>query len=260
MTPLRRLEVTGPGALAFLDRMTSNNLRKKPGAVTYTLLLDETGGIRPISPSPGSPPTASQVGANSPADLDWLLRHAPDGVQIRDITSGTCCVGVWGPLARALVQPLTGDDFPTKARATSGRSRRTSDMCPVTAMRLSYVGELGWELVHHGRPRAAAWDTLWEAGRELGVVAAGRSASNSLRLEKGYRAMGHRHDRRAHPSRGGPRFAVRMDKEDFVGKAALRRAQEPARRLTPLLLDDPAAVVLGKGAGTPTAPRPVGCY
>ncbi|MET7325748.1 FAD-dependent oxidoreductase [Streptomyces sp. NPDC005549] len=246
MTPLRRLEVTGPGALDFLDRMTSNNLRKKPGAVTYTLLLDETGGIRSDLTVARLSPGHFQVGANSPADLDHLLRHAPDGVHVRDTTSGTCCVGVWGPLARDLVQPLTPDDF---SHETFGyfRARQTYvGHVPVTALRLSYVGELGWELYTTADLGLRLWDTLWEAGQRLGVIAAGRSAFNSLRLEKGYRAWGTDMTDEDNPYEAGVGFAVRRDKADFLGRAALERAGAPDRRLTPLLLDDPAAVVLGK--------------
>lgn len=249
MTPLRRLEVTGPGALAFLQRMTSNNLAKKPGAVTYTLLLDETGGIRSDLTVARLAPDRFQVGANSGADLDWLLRHAPDeGVQVRDITSGTCCIGVWGPLARALVQPLTRDDFSHQAFGYFRARQTYLGHVPVTAMRLSYVGELGWELYTTADMGLRLWDTLWEAGQEHGVIAAGRSAFNSLRLEKGYRAWGHDMTTEHHPYEAGVGFAVRPAKGDFIGRAALEGMTEEtvSRRLTCLTLDDPAAVVLGK--------------
>ncbi|MFF1704411.1 FAD-dependent oxidoreductase [Streptomyces sp. NPDC058252] len=252
MTPLRRLEVTGPGALGFLQRMTSNNLRKKPGAVTYTLLLDETGGVRSDLTVARLAPHRFQVGANSPTDLDWLSRHAPDDVQIRDITSGTCCIGVWGPLARDLVQPLTRDDFSHEGFGYFRAKETCLGHVPVTAMRLSYVGELGWELYTTADLGLRLWDTLWEAGRRHGVIAAGRSAFNSLRLEKGYRAWGTDMTDEHNPFEAGVGFAVRMDKDGFVGQEALQRTldglagAEPARRLTPLLLDDPAAVVLGK--------------
>ncbi|MFI0785816.1 FAD-dependent oxidoreductase [Streptomyces lydicus] len=246
MTPLRRLEVTGPGALAFLDAMTSNNLRKKPGAVTYTLLLDETGGIRSDLTVARLGTDRFQVGANSPADLDWLLRHAPgEGVQIRDITSGTCCIGVWGPLARDLVQPLTRDDFSHEGFGYFRAKQTYLGHVPVTAMRLSYVGELGWELYTTADLGLRLWDTLWEAGQQHGVLAAGRSAFNSLRLEKGYRAWGTDMTDEHDPYEAGVGFAVRLDKE-FTGRAALEGKQTPARKLTALLLDDPAANVLGK--------------
>jgi glycine cleavage system aminomethyltransferase T/glycine/D-amino acid oxidase-like deaminating enzyme len=244
MTPLRRLEVTGPGALDFLSRMTTNNLRKKPGAVTYTLLLDETGGIRSDLTVARLAPDRFQIGANSPADLDWLTRHAPQDVQVRDITSGTCCVGVWGPLARDLVQPLSRDDFSHEGFGYFRAKQTHLGHVPVTAMRLSYVGELGWELYTTADLGLRLWDTLWEAGQDLGVVAAGRSAFNSLRLEKGYRAWGVDMTDEHTPYEAGVGFAVRADKE-FVGRAALDDAPV-TRRLTPLLLDEPADVVLGK--------------
>lgn len=248
MTPLRRLEVTGPGALDFLQRMTSNNLRKKPGAVTYTLLLDETGGILSDLTVARLGPDRFQVGANSPADLARLSRHAPADVWIRDITSGTCCVGVWGPLARDLVQPLTHDDFSHEGFGYFRAKETYLGHVPVTAMRLSYVGELGWELYTSADLGLRLWDTLWEAGQAHGVVAAGRSAFNSLRLEKGYRAWGTDMTDEHHPFEAGLGFAVRMDKDGFVGQEALQglASAAPARRLTALLLDDRASVVLGK--------------
>lgn len=248
MTPLRRLEVSGPGALAFLQRMTTNQLDKKPGAVTYTLLLDEAGGIRSDLTVARLAPDRFQVGANSGSDLDWLLRHAPEGVQVRDITSGTCCIGVWGPLARDLVQPLTRDDFSHRAFGYFRARQTYLGHVPVTALRLSYVGELGWELYTTADLGLRLWDTLWEAGQEHGVIAAGRSAFNSLRLEKGYRAWGHDMTTEHDPYEAGVGFAVRPGKGDFIGRAALegRGAETARRRLTCLTLDDPAAVVLGK--------------
>ncbi len=246
MTPLRRLEVTGPGALAFLQRMTTNNLAKKPGAVTYTLLLDEKAGIRSDLTVARLAPDHFQVGVNSPADTAWLQRHAPADVHIRDITSGTCCIGVWGPLARALVQPLTRDDFSHEGFGYFRARRTYLEHVPVTALRLSCVGELGWELYTTADLGLRLWDTLWRAGQEHGVIAAGRSAFNSLRLEKGYRAWGHDMTEEHTSYEAGLDFAVRLDRGDFLGRSALEQLPPPRRRLTALLLDDPAAVVLGK--------------
>ncbi|MGX1880558.1 GcvT family protein [Streptomyces sp. NPDC055287] len=249
MTPLRRLEVTGPGALGYLQRTTTNNLAKKPGAVTYTLLLDEAAGILSDLTVARLAEHHFQIGANSPADLDLLLRGAPDDVQIRDITAGTCCIGVWGPLARDLVQPLSPGDLSHQGLGYFKARRTHIGHVPVTAMRLSYVGELGWELYTTADLGLRLWDTLWEAGQRYGVVAAGRSAFNSLRLEKGYRAWGHDMTAEHTPYEAGLGFAVRMNKGDFTGRSALEALTalgEPARRLTALTLDDPGAVVLGK--------------
>ncbi len=254
MTPLRRLEVTGPGALGLLQRMTTNNLAKKPGSVTYTLLLDESGGVLSDLTVARLAEDRFQIGANSPADLDRLLRYAErpgfasGEVRLRDITAGTCCIGVWGPLARELVQPLTRDDLSHKGLGYFKAKETYIGHVPVTAMRLSYVGELGWEVYTTADLGLHLWDTLWEAGRRHGVVAAGRSAFNSLRLEKGYRSWGHDMTAKHNPHEAGLGFAVRMNKGDFTGRDALEAIAargEPARKLTALTLDDPAAVVLG---------------
>jgi glycine cleavage system aminomethyltransferase T/glycine/D-amino acid oxidase-like deaminating enzyme len=259
MTPLKRLEVSGPGALAFLQRLTTNNLAKSVGSVTYTLMLGHDGGVRSDLTVARLGERLFQVGANGPLDEDWMRQHLPaDGsVQVRDSTAGTCCIGLWGPRARNVLQPLTRTDFSHAAlkyfRATSAYVGEV----PVTAMRLSYVGELGWEIYTTADLGLKLWDTLWAAGQEHGVVAAGRSAFNSLRLEKGYRSWGTDMTTEHDPYEAGLGFAVRLDKGDFIGRAAIegRSAQTARRRLTCLTLDDPAAVVLGKepvfAAGSP---------
>jgi glycine cleavage system aminomethyltransferase T len=119
---------------------------------------------------------------------------------------------------------------------------------PVTAMRLSYVGELGWELYTTADLGLKLWDTLWEAGQKYGIIAAGRGAFTSLRLEKGYRSFGTDMTFEHDPYEAGLGFAVKLDKGDFLGRAALveRSAGGPRRLLTCLTIADPAAVVLGK--------------
>ncbi|WFB06321.1 FAD-dependent oxidoreductase [Streptomyces sp. LX-29] len=249
MTSLKRLAVTGPGALDFLQRMTTNQLAKPPGSVTYTLLLDAAGGVRSDLTVARLGEDRFQVGCNGEADLDWLLRHAPEDVSVRDITPGTCCIGVWGPLARDLIAPLTRDDFSHGGFGYFTAKRAHIGHVPVTALRLSYVGELGWELYADADLGLRLWDTLWEAGQRHGVVAAGRGAFNSLRLEKGYRAWGRDLTAEHTPYEAGLGFAVRMGKGDFTGRSALAALGGPpaARRtLACLTLDDPAAIVLGK--------------
>jgi glycine cleavage system aminomethyltransferase T len=113
MTSLKQLEVTGPGALSFRQALTTNQLDKKPGAVAYTLLLGEDGGARSDLTVARLGENRFQVGVNGNLDLDWLRRHLPgDGtVQIHETTPGTCCIGLWGPLARDVLQPLSKTDF-----------------------------------------------------------------------------------------------------------------------------------------------------
>jgi glycine cleavage system aminomethyltransferase T/glycine/D-amino acid oxidase-like deaminating enzyme len=239
MTALKRLEVAGPGAAKFLQDMTTGDVDKSIGSVTYCLLLDVDGGIRSDVTVARLAKDRFQVGANGNLDLDWFARHLPGDVQVRDLTASTCCVGVWGPRARDVVQPLTKLDL-TALKYFRGAQGYVGNV-PVTALRLSYVGELGWELYTTADMGLKLWDTLWAAGRDHGVIAAGRAAFNSLRLEKGYRSFGtdmtYEHD----PYEAGLGFAVKLTK-DFLGKNALRPGG-PQRKLTCLTLDE---TVMGK--------------
>jgi glycine cleavage system aminomethyltransferase T/glycine/D-amino acid oxidase-like deaminating enzyme len=247
MTPLKRVEVTGPGAAAFLQYLTTGDVDKSVGSVTYCLLLDVDGGIRSDITVARLGPELFQVGINGNLDVTWFDRHRPAGVQVRDITAGTCCVGVWGPLARDLVGPLADADFSNESFRYFRAKRAHVGMVPVTALRLSYVGELGWELYTTADMGLKLWDTLWAAGQRLGIIAGGRGAFSSLRLEKGYRLFGadmtYEHD----PFEAGLGFAVKLGKGDFLGREALlSRAERQRRKLTCLTIDDPGAVVMGK--------------
>lgn len=250
LTPLTRIEVAGPGAAAFLQRMTTNDVDRPVGTVVYTLMLDETGGIRSDLTVARLAPDRFQVGANGPLDLDRFLRHAPaDGsVAIREVTAGTCCIGVWGPRARDLVARLTREDLTNASFRYFRAKRLVLGHVPVTALRVSYVGELGWELYAGADHGLALWDLLMAAGADLGVIAAGRAAFGSLRLEKGYRLWGVDMTPEDDPWEAGLGWVVRMDKGDFIGRDALvgRSDATVRRRLLPLVMDRPEQVVLGK--------------
>ncbi|TMR97759.1 GcvT family protein [Nonomuraea basaltis] len=242
MTALKRLEVGGPGAVAFLQRLTTGDVDKSVGSVTYCLLLDTDGGIRSDVTVARLGPQHFQVGANGNLDLDWLERHRPADVYLRDVTPGTCCIGVWGPKARDLVQPLTTADL-TALRYFRG-TRAYIGNVPVTMLRLSYVGELGWEIYTTADLGLKLWDTLWAAGRDHGVIAAGRGAFTSLRLEKGYRSFGTDMTFEHDPYEAGLGFAVKLDKGDFIGRdALLARKESVTRRLACLLTGE---VVMGR--------------
>ncbi|HLU73009.1 MAG TPA: FAD-dependent oxidoreductase [Nonomuraea sp.] len=237
MTPLKRIEVGGAKAAAFLQRLTTNDVDKKPGSVTYTLMLDTRGGIRSDLTVARIEEDRFQIGANGNLDLDWISRHAPGGVYVRDITPGTCCVGVWGPRARELVQPLTDMDLShTGFRYFTCKTGHVGQV-PVLAMRVSYVGELGWELYTTADLGLKLWDMLWATGLP---IAAGRAAFNSLRLEKGYRMWGADMTPEHDPYEAGLGFAVKPGK-DFIGRDAL--SPDVTRKLAPLLT---AAVVMGQ--------------
>ena len=250
VTPLKRIAVEGRGAATFLERMTTNRVDRPVGTVVYSLLLDERGGVRSDLTIARLGPDSFQVGANGPLDLDLLERHAPrDGsVSVRDITSGTCCIGLWGPKARDVLSAVTDADVSNDAFRYFQARRIWVGSVPVTALRLSYVGELGWELYTSADIGLRLWDTLWAAGREHGMIAAGRGAFGSLRLEKGYRFAGVDMTTEHDPYEAGLGFAVRMDKGDFVGRDALvgKSADTVERRLAPVVIRDPQAVVMGK--------------
>jgi dimethylglycine oxidase len=250
MTPLKRLEVTGRGALSLLQRLTTGKMDKSIGSVTYTLILDEAGGIRSDLTVARLAEDHFQVGANGNLDLDYFRRQAPsDGsVQVRDITGGTCCIGVWGPRARDLVQALSSDDFSNENFKYFRAKRARIAGIPVTALRLSYVGELGWELYTTADYGLRLWDVLWAEGRKYDVIAAGGAAFNSLRLEKGYRSWGTDMTTEHNPYEAGLGFAVSAQKTDFVGHKALQGVSDSTigRRLACVVIDDGRSVVLGR--------------
>jgi 4-methylaminobutanoate oxidase (formaldehyde-forming) len=223
------------------------------GRIVYTSMLNTRGGIEcdvtvtRVAAWRFMLVTGTALGQH---DLGWLRAHMPDdgSVQINDLTSGRICYGLWGPRARDLVTSLTTDDvsdggFPylTAKPITIGR-------VPVYALRVTYVGELGWELYAHTEFGLTLWDTLVEAGREHGLTPGGYRAIDALRLEKGYRVWSSDITPDENPYEAGLGFAVALDKEtEFIGREALRAARDagPRKRLRCLVLDDPRSVCLG---------------
>lgn len=251
-TSFSKLEILGPGALAFLQRITDNQMDQPVGAITYTQMLNQRGGIEcdltvtRLAHDRFQIVTGTAFGTH---DLSWLRRHMPhDGsVYINDITSSRCCIGVWGPLARDLVQSVSDNDFSNQAFPYLTAQSVTIGEIPVLALRVTYVGELGWELYAPMEYGLKLWDTLWEAGQQFGVVAAGYRAIESLRLEKGYRYWSTDIHSEYNPYEAGLSFAVKLKKGDFIGRAALEqvRAEGVTRKLCCMVLDDPAVVALG---------------
>jgi glycine cleavage system aminomethyltransferase T len=178
-------------------------------------------------------------------DREWIRRHLPDdgSVQVRDVTAAWACFGIWGPRARAVLAPLTpqsleNEDFPYM----SVRDLTVANV-PVRALRVTYVGELGWELYCPTEYGATLWRDLWEAGEPHGLVAGGYRAIDSLRVEKGYRVWGADITPDETPEEAGIGFTVKMDK-DFLGREALDGAT-PRKRLCCITLEDPRSVALG---------------
>ena len=253
LTPFTKLEVSGPGALAYLQWLTANQMDRPIGKVTYTAMLNARGGIRcDVTITRLAPDRFLLItgGATGMADLAWLREHLPDdgSVTIRDLTSSLCCLGCWGPRARDCVRTVSADDFSNAAFPYYSARQVTIGSVPVLAARVSYVGELGWELYAPTEYGLALWDTLWEAGQPFGIAAIGGGAFDSLRLEKGYRLWGADIHTEYTPDEAGLGFAVRPNKGDFLGRSALLRARAdgPMRTLCCLILDDPRVVVMGK--------------
>jgi dimethylglycine oxidase len=249
MTPLKRLEIAGRGALPMLQQLTTGKMDKSVGSVTYTLLLDEAGGVRSDLTVARLAEDRFQVGANGNIDLDYFRRQgaADDSVQVRDITGATCCIGLWGPRARDVVEALSRDDFSNENFKYFRTKPARIAGIPVTPMRLSYVGELGWELYTSADYGLRLWDVLWAEGQKHDVIAAGRAAFNSLRIEKGYRAWGTDMTTEHNPYEAGLGFAVSAKKTDFVGYQALQGISDSTieRRLATVVIDDGVSVVMG---------------
>ena len=253
LTPFTKLEVSGPGALEFLQYVTANQMDQPLGKVTYTSMLNKQGRIKcdlTVTRLEAGRFLVITGGVFGIHDLAWLRSHLPgDGsVGIFDLTSSRCCIGLWGPEARNVIRAVSENDFSSDAFPYMTAREVTIGDVPAIALRISYVGELGWEVYAQTEFGLRLWDSLWEAGQPYGVVAVGGGAFDSLRLEKGYRLWGSDISTDYNPYEAGIGFAVRLNKGDFQGREALKRAraQGVKRKLCCLTLDDPRVVVMGK--------------
>ena len=247
ITTLKRIDVTGKGALEFLEQLTTGNLRKKDGSITYCLLLNERAGIMSDITVMRRNERNFFVCVNSNIDIHYLKQLAPDTVHVQDITAGTVALGLFGPKARELAQSLSPDDLSNEALGYFKLKSTYLGHVPVTLCRLSYVGELGYEIYTTADFALKLWDTLWGAGKAFGLIAAGRGAFNSMRLEKGYRSYGTDMNSEHNPHEAGLAFAVRKG-GGYKGAEAFQSIQPGAvsKRLVCLVLDHPQHVVLGK--------------
>ena len=248
-----KIDVQGQGAAALLQRLCANRVDRTVGAIAYTQMLNSRGGIE-------SDFTVTRLGERSfrivtgtafgNHDMAWIRKHLPDdgSVIVNDVTSGLACFCLWGPRARDIIQPLTKSGLSHEAFRYMTAAEISIGAVPCLAGRVTYVGELGWELYCPSEYGQALWDALWEAGREHGLRACGYRAIDALRLEKGYRAWGTDITPEDTPGEAGLGFAVAVDKDDFIGREATLAERErggPERRLCCLTLADPLAVCLG---------------
>src|SRR5437762_2639775 len=233
-----KIEIDGPGAAEFLQGLCANDVAREIGAVVYTQMLNRRGGIEcdftvtRLAEDRFLIVTGTAVGNH---DLGWIRRHqTEDGsVRVRDVTSSRACFGLWGPRARDIVASLSTDDLSDAAFPYLTAREVTIGEVPVLALRVTYVGELGWELYPPAEYGRVLWRRLWEAGHEHGLVAGGYRAIEALRLEKGYRVWSSDITPEETPYEAGLGFAVKLDKPGgFIGRDALVevRAAGPRKR------------------------------
>jgi glycine cleavage system T protein len=248
-----KFEVRGPAALGLLQRLCANDIDRPAGSITYTQMLNSRGGIEcdftvtRLGDQAFRIVTGTAFGNH---DMAWVRKHMPDdgSVELLDVTSAHACLGIWGPLARDIVQPLTKHDLSGEGfRYMTARELSVADV-PCLAARVTYVGELGWELYCPSEYGQSLWDALWDAGSTHGMLACGYRAIDALRVEKGYRVWAADITPDDTPDQAGLGFAVKPDKgADFVGREALLAARREGvdRRLCCLVLADPRSVCLG---------------
>jgi 4-methylaminobutanoate oxidase (formaldehyde-forming) len=252
MTSFGKLDVTGPGALTLLQRLCANDVDRPVGSLVYTQCLNTRGGIECdlTVTRLGESAFRLTTGTGSAAsDLGWVRLHLPDdgSVAIDDVTARHAVLSLWGPDARRTLGKASRADLSTAAFPYL--TSRVIDVAGAEARanRVSFAGELGYELVVPIEDAGRVWDALLIAGREFGIEPVGYYALNTLRLEKCFYYWGDDICPSDTPLEAGLGFCVRFDKGDFIGRDALlgQRARGPERRLVPLAIDGDACVLWG---------------
>jgi 4-methylaminobutanoate oxidase (formaldehyde-forming) len=254
-TSFGKIEIKGPGALLFLQRITDNQMDRPIGSVTYTQMLNNKGGIE-------CDLTVSRTGEDHfylvtgtafiKHDLSWIQRHLPKdhSISVTDITSAKSCITLCGPQARNILKKLTKDDVSNEAFPYMTCKQINLGYAPVLAIRITYVGELGWELHLPMDYALYVYDAIGEAGKSFGLVNAGYRCIESLRLEKGYRYWSGDISPEYTPCEAGLDFCVKLNKGDFIGREALLAHKEKGitRRLCCLTLQTGPLMPVGKEA------------
>jgi 4-methylaminobutanoate oxidase (formaldehyde-forming) len=248
-----KLQLRGPDALATLDRLCANEIDVPVGRVVYTAMLNPRGGIEcdlTVTRTADDAFLVVTSAAASTHDADWIRRHLDPAarVTLTDVTSARAVLGVMGPRARDLLARLTDADLSNAGFPFATSRELWLAYAPVRATRITYVGELGWELYVPTEFAAGLYEALIEAGADLGLRHAGYHAMDSLRMEKAYRSWGHDLGSEDTPFEAGLAVALRLDKKTpFVGQPALQalRDRPPSRRLSVVTLEDPEPLLLG---------------
>ncbi|MDQ2090422.1 GcvT family protein [Marimonas arenosa] len=245
MSSFGKLRIEGADAEHFLNRLSGANMSVPTGKIVYTQMLNTGGGIEADITVTRLSETAYLVvtpAATQLADETRLRRHlGTDRVTITDMTAAEGVLAVMGPNARSLLQKVSPNDFSNRANPFGTAQDIELGMGLARAHRVSYVGELGWEIYVGTDMAAHAFETLWEAGQDLGLKLCGMHMMDSCRIEKAFRHFGHDITPEDNVIDAGLGFAVDLTKPDFIGKAAVaaRKDTGPKTRMVQFLLNDP---------------------
>jgi 4-methylaminobutanoate oxidase (formaldehyde-forming) len=231
-----KIDVTGPGALRLLQHVSANDVDRPVGAVVYTPWCDDNGGmVADVTVTRlGDDRFRVVTGAGFVAnDRAWLVANRPaggsadrDGVEIRDVSDDLATIGLWGPRARDILARATHDDVGDGALPNRRAREIAIAGATVLAARISYAGELGWELTMPSADAVPVWDALWRLGAEDGLEPFGYRALDALRMEKGYRYYGVDMTMRDSVFGAGLEGFVRLGKGPFLGRGAVVAASE----------------------------------
>ena len=241
-TSFAKFEIEGPGAGDALQRIAANDLSGEPGRAVYTQLCNEKGGIEAdltfvhVAENRFLCVTGSGFGVH---DGHWIARHLPAGVTMREVTNSLATINLCGPRARDILQAVSDDDVSNDAFPFLAARRIEVGNARALAVRVGYVGELGWELYVAQEYAAHVYETLREAGAAYGIADAGYRAIDSCRMEKGYLYWSGDISPDYNPYEAGLGFAVALEKGDFIGRAALERikAAGVTRKLCSFTID-----------------------
>jgi glycine cleavage system T protein len=245
MTSFGKIRVEGRDALLFLQKLCANQLDVEPGRIVYTQMLNNRGGIESdLTITRLSETTFFVVvpGATLQRDLAWMRKHLKDEfVVITDVTPAESVLCLMGPKSRELIQKISPNDFSNEANPFGTAREIEIGMGLARAHRVTYVGELGWELYVSTDQTAHVFEAIEEAGQELGLKLCGLHTLDSCRIEKAFRHFGHDITDEDHVLEAGLGFAVKVDKGDFIGRDAVLRKKAAGldRRLVQFRLSDP---------------------
>ena len=245
MSSFGKIRVEGPDAEAFMNYVGGGNYTVANGKIVYTQFLNTSGGIEADVTVTRLTETAYLVvtpAATRMADQTWMERHNGNfNVVITDVTAGEGVLAVMGPNARKLLQKVSPADFSNDANPFGTAQEIEIGMGLARVHRVTYVGELGWEVYVSSDMAGHVFETLHEAGQDIGLKLCGMHMMDTCRIEKGFRHFGHDITCEDHVLEAGLGFAVKTDKPDFIGREAVLRKKEDglATRLVQFKLTDP---------------------